>query len=158
MGCNEVINKRKLLTPNEQKQIEQNLIATEQIEIKPFEPKKNTEKIIHIIVPCSADINESSKAHTVIKNDNNNYLQNIKSKYILKLIFNNLLYKKMLNLSKYNNKIKNRLNIDNNDYKNFTNIEIEIVPFVNEYCKFINFPKKKKEIIFIYILMIIKKK
>ena len=38
----------------------------------------------------------------------------------------------MLNLSKYNNKIKNRLNIDINDYKNFTNIEIEIIPFVNE--------------------------
>ena len=44
-------------------------------------------------------------------------LRNIKSKYILKIIFSKLNDERKLLLVKYNNKIKNRLNIDLIDYK-----------------------------------------
>jgi len=44
-------------------------------------------------------------------------LRNIKSKYILKIIFSKLNDGRKLLLVKYNNKIKNRLNIDLIDYK-----------------------------------------
>ena len=47
-------------------------------------------------------------------------LESIKSKNILKKIFSNLILETKLNLVKYNNKIKNRLNIDLIDYMFFS--------------------------------------
>ena len=47
-------------------------------------------------------------------------LDNIKSKYILKIIFSNINDESKLFLVKYNNKIKDRLNIDLIDYKLFS--------------------------------------
>ena len=44
-------------------------------------------------------------------------LGNIKSKYILKIIFSNINDERKLLLVKYNNKIKDELNIDLIDYK-----------------------------------------
>ena len=46
-------------------------------------------------------------------------LINIKSKFILKKIFESIQKNKVLNIIKYNKKIQNRLNITQNDYKNF---------------------------------------
>ena len=44
-------------------------------------------------------------------------LERIKSRYILKKIFSNIIQETKLNLVKYNNKIKNILYIELNDYK-----------------------------------------
>ena len=67
---------------------------------------------------------------------------NIKSKYILKQIFDNLKINESLEIIKYNKKIQNRLNIKINDYiycsETYTKIEIEIIPKKNIYGKFIN--------------------
>ena len=53
---------------------------------------------------------------------------NIKSKYILKQIFDFLLNSRKLEIIRYNNNIKNRLEIGLNDYKSELKIEIEIFP------------------------------
>ena len=47
---------------------------------------------------------------------------------------------------KYNNQIKERLNINLVDYKNYSDIiEIDIIPFDNNYGKFINILKLKEK-------------
>ena len=73
--------------------------------------------------------------------------KNIKSKYILQKVFNILETKKSFNIVKYNNKIKKRINININDYKEYsekyTLIEIEIKPVNNKYGKFINYKFEK---------------
>ena len=74
---------------------------------------------------------------------------NIKSKYILEKVFNNLKNGKTLNIVKYNENIKKRINININDYKEYSekysSIEIEIKPVNKKYGKFINI-KKEEEI------------
>ena len=74
---------------------------------------------------------------------------NLKSNYLLRKLFDNLLKKKSLDIMKYNNNLKNRLNINIKDYKEYSeiysSIEIEIKPMINRYGKFIN-PDKKNEI------------
>ena len=87
------------------------------------------------------------------KNEENNQIKsvnkfkNIKSKYILKKVFNNLERKKLFNILKYNNEIKKRINININDYKEYsekyTLIEIEIKPVNNKYGEFISNKYKK---------------
>ena len=58
--------------------------------------------------------------------------ENINSINILKKIFNNLEKKRTLNMIKCNKIIKKRINININDYKEFSekysSIEIEIIP------------------------------
>ena len=88
--------------------------------------------------------------------------ENIKADYFLVKVFNNLKKKKILTVVKYNKNIMNRINININDYKEYSekysSIEIEIKPINNKYVKFINKLKKKKKNIIIYILIIMKKK
>jgi len=71
----------------------------------------------------------------------NDKLKNIKSKYILQKVFNNLEKSKSLTIIKYNKIIKDRLEIDINDYKeyseNYSSIEIELKPLNNKYSEFI---------------------
>ena len=75
--------------------------------------------------------------------------ENIKADYFLEKVFNNLEKKKTLNIVKYNKNLKNRINININDYKEYaekySSIEIEIKPVSNKYGKFINI-KKEEEI------------
>ena len=54
-------------------------------------------------------------------------IMNIKSNYILMRIFYNLKRNILLKLIKYNRKIQKRLNKDKDDYKNYSQIEIEII-------------------------------
>ena len=74
-------------------------------------------------------------------------LKNIKNSYILKIIFYNLEKKKLLDIIKYNEKIKKRINININDYKEYSerysSIEIEIKPVSKKYGKFINNEKEE---------------
>ena len=76
--------------------------------------------------------------------ENKTNLKYVKNKYILRQIFIYLQKKNVLELIKYNKKIQKRLDININDYKNYSKIEIEIIPFINETGKFINILKYKE--------------
>jgi len=69
-------------------------------------------------------------------------VRNIKSIYILKIIFDKIKKTKLFNIIRYNKSIQNKLRISINDYKEyfekFTPIEIEVIPLKNKYGKFIN--------------------
>ena len=79
-------------------------------------------------------------------------INNIKSKYIMQMIFESLSKRKLLELIKYNKNIKKRLNININNYKEYrelysetySSIEIEIKP-CSKYCTgpFININNKE---------------
>ena len=58
--------------------------------------------------------------------------ENIKSKYILKHIFGNLDKKIQLEIIRYNKNIRDKLNINLNDYIEYPKIEIEIIPVENK--------------------------
>ena len=87
--------------------------------------------------------------------------ENIKADYFLEKLFNNLKKGKTLNIVKYNKNIKRRININTNDYKEYSekysSIEIEIKPVVKNMVNLLKLKKEKKYII-IYILIIMKKK
>ena len=90
--------------------------------------------------------NESAKPNPII--------ENIKSRYILSKIYNNMTKKKKLEIVKYNKKIQKRINLSIKDYKEysetFTPIEIEIIPKKGKYGKFININKNDKLYYHIY--------
>ena len=81
-------------------------------------------------------------------------IQNIKSNYILKIIFDILRRNKALTIIKRSNKTKERLDININDYKNYrgiySSIEIEIIPYKNESGKFINIKDVERPYFHIY--------
>ena len=83
-----------------------------------------------------------------IRLESKDIFKNLKSNYILKKLFNNLLKKKSLDIIKYNNNIKERMNISIKDYKEYSeiysSIEIEIKPVNNKFGKFININKENK--------------
>jgi len=86
-----------------------------------------------------------------IRLESKDIFKNLKSNYILKRIFNNLLKGKSLNIIKYNNNIKNRINISFKDYKEYSEIiEIEIKPANNKYGKFININRENINYYHIY--------
>ena len=73
-------------------------------------------------------------------------INNVKSKYILAQIFDNLYQIKKLEILRYNKNIKNKLKIRINDYINaYSIIEIEIIPIENKYGRFIHIPNMKGE-------------
>ena len=80
--------------------------------------------------------------------------ENLKGNYILKKIFDNLKRKKSLEIMKYNENIKKRINLNINDYKEYSeiysSIEIEIIPVKNKYGKFININEENKSYYHIY--------
>ena len=90
--------------------------------------------------------NESAKPNPII--------ENIKSKYILSKIYNNMTIRKKLEIVKYNKKVQNRLDLGVKDYKEysetFTPIEIEIIPTKDKYGKFININENDKLYYHIY--------
>ena len=79
-------------------------------------------------------------------------LDNLKSIFMFKKIFNNLHKNKLLLISKYNKRIQNKLNLSIKDYKEYCEIEIEITPKKNKYGQFINYQndKNKKKFYHIY--------
>ena len=95
-------------------------------------------------------------------NSSNAQFKNIKSKYILKLIFDYLNEKKCFDIIKYTKKIQQTINKNSNDYKKLLEIEIEIKFLIKIKLilkKIILLILKKRiENTIIYILMTIKKK
>ena len=79
------------------------------------------------------------------KNESESNFKNVKSKYILKQIFENLKKIKQLQISKYNNKMKKILDLSIHDYIKFSQIEIEIIPIFNKYDNFININNIEEE-------------
>ena len=86
--------------------------------------------------------NESAKPNPII--------ESIKSRYIISKIYNNITIKKKLEIVKYNKRIQNLLNLDIKDYKEYREIEIEIIPIKDKYGKFINIKTKDKLYYHIY--------
>ena len=86
---------------------------------------------------------------------------NIKSDYFIQKVFGIIQTRISPKIIKCNINIQKRLNININNYKDFSekfsSIELEIIPIQNEYGPFINIKEEDKNI-FTYILMIIKKK
>ena len=72
-------------------------------------------------------------------------IMSIKSNFILKKAFNFLQQRKKLEMIKYNKSIMKRLNININDYKEYNEIEIEIIPHKNKYGNFINIQNKENK-------------
>ena len=86
-----------------------------------------------------------SKEKVPNKNEMKCILNNIKSNYILGRIFKIMYRRISLKIMKYNKKMMNKLNINLNDYKSFSEIEIEIVPAENKYGKIININNEKEK-------------
>ena len=90
--------------------------------------------------------NESAQPNPII--------ENIKSRYILSKIYNNMTKKKKLEIIKYNKKTQNRINLSVKDYKEysetFSSIEIEIIPIKDNYDRFINIYENDKLYYHIY--------
>jgi len=80
--------------------------------------------------------------------------KNIKSKFILQKIFDNLSKKNSLGLIKYNKSIQNRMDISINNFQEFldkySSIEIEIIPANDKFGKFINIEKGNEKYYHIY--------
>ena len=77
--------------------------------------------------------------------------KNIKSEYIFKNILEFLGERKLLKIIKYNKNIQKILNIREKYYKEFCQIEIEVIPSKYEEGKFINiFNKEEKPYFHIY--------
>ena len=77
-------------------------------------------------------------------------INKIKSSYILKRIFNNIDKGIFLKIIKYNKKTQKRLNIDLNNYNYYSQIEIEVIPSLNQYGKFINILNEEERYFHIY--------
>ena len=95
---------------------------------------------------------ENNKENEIAKQ--NPITENIKSRYILSKIYDNMTKKKKLEIVKYNKKIQNRINLSIKNYKeyseSFTPIEIEIIPTKGKYGKFINIDENDKLYYHIY--------
>ena len=89
---------------------------------------------------CDLDKKEKVEEKQIKSNDK---FAELKNDYFLQKLFNNLKWKKTLTILKFNKSLKKRMNMNINDYKeyseNYSSIEIEIKPVNNEKGKFINF-------------------
>ena len=83
-----------------------------------------------------------------------NNFDRLKSNYILKKIFNIIIKNKLLGIIKYNKKLQKALNLNINDYQEYsqlyTPIEIEIKLADNKYGEFINISDEDKKFYHIY--------
>ena len=81
-------------------------------------------------------------------------LNNLKSDYFIRKLFEYMSKKKSLETIKYNKNIQKRMDININHYKDYSEkyslIEIEIKPMENKYGKFINVGKNEKKYYHIY--------
>jgi len=79
------------------------------------------------------------------QNDSKEMIGKIRSIYILKIVFNYITKNKLLNIVKFNKNIQQKLYIDINTYKEYSEIAIEIIPIQNKYGNFININNKDDE-------------
>ena len=83
-----------------------------------------------------------------------NKLDNIKSDYFIRKIFDNIQTRKSLEIVKYNIRIQKRINININNYKEFSelysSIEVEIIPMKNKATNFIMIKEEDRKYFHIY--------
>ena len=85
-----------------------------------------------------------------VKHQNKENILKTINKYNLKNLFEYLPYENFLNTIKYNKCIQNKLNININTYKEYLQIELEIIPKEKGYGKFINIYDDYKPYFHIY--------
>ncbi len=85
-----------------------------------------------------------------VKHQNKKNILKTINKYNLKNLFEYLPYENFLNTIKYNKCIQNKLNININTYKEYLQIELEIIPKEKGYGKFINISDDYKPYFHIY--------
>ena len=101
------------------------------------------------------DISNKIKNQEKSKSINSNYkLNNLKSDYFIQKLFYYIYKRKSLEIIKYNKSIQKKMNININNYKEYSEIysaiEIEIKPIKNECGTFINVGEYEKEYYHIY--------
>ena len=84
----------------------------------------------------------SNKEGNLNQMEDNAQFENIKSKYILQIIFEYLTKDKILQLIRYNKATQKRLGINLKDYREYSRIEIEIIPLKYPSGRFINIKKE----------------
>ena len=86
--------------------------------------------------------------------NSNNKLEKLKSDYFIQKLFDYIYKRKSLEIIKYNKSVQKRINININNYKEYSeiysSIEIEIKPKKNEYSRFINIDEYEEEYYHIY--------
>jgi len=86
--------------------------------------------------------------------DSNNQLKNVKSRCVVRLIFEYMTERKYLEAIRYNKRIQKRIDININHYKVYfetkTSIELDIIPMKGKYGKFININEDDKNYFHIY--------
>ena len=87
---------------------------------------------------------------SIKENKNRANLLKVKSAYTLIQIFDQIPLYDTLQIIRFNKKLQNLINKNLNDYKNFFQIEIEIIPEDNKNGKFINISNLKKSNYHIY--------
>ena len=84
----------------------------------------------------------------------NNKFINLKSDYFMRKLFSIMQIRISLKIIKCNINIQKRLNININNYKDFSekfsSIELEIIPIQNKYGRFINIKEEDKKYFHIY--------
>ena len=99
-------------------------------------------------------INREKEIEKLNPNKSKNKFINLKSDYILKRLFNNIPKSISLKIIKCNINIQKRLNININNYKDysekFSSIEFEIIPIQNKYGSFIKIKEEDKKKFHIY--------
>ena len=103
----------------------------------------------------SKDISNAEKEIEKLTNaKSKNKLFNIKSNYIMKKLFNYMSKKVLLKIIKNNMNMQKRLNININNYKDFSekfsSVELEIIPAQNKYGSFIKIKEEDKNYFHIY--------
>ena len=87
-------------------------------------------------------------------NNQNNHLKNIKSDYFIQKFFGFMHERKTLEMIKCNKNIQKRINININNYiefsEKYSSIELEIIPMKNNYGQFINIEEQNKKYYHIY--------
>ena len=77
-------------------------------------------------------------SRNISKNEQKKEFENLKSDFIFKKIISFIKRNKSLVIMKYNKKLQKRLNININDYKEYSEVEIELKLAYGKYVKFIN--------------------
>ena len=88
--------------------------------------------------------------YNISKKEPKKYFENVKSDYALRKLFVMMNKNKLLEILRFNKKLQKRLNININDYRKCSKIEIELKRSDNKYGQFINITDEEKEYCHIY--------
>ena len=86
----------------------------------------------------------------ISKNEQKKEFEKLRSDFIFKKIISFIKINKSLVIMKYNKRLQKRLNININDYIEYSEIEIELNLVDDKYGEFINIPEEEKEYYHIY--------